>query len=160
MKYIELTQGYKTMVDDEDFEWLNQWKWHLKNTGKNLYAARGIWDNDRGNNRFIRMHRLIMGASGSIQVDHINRNTLDNRRCNLRLCDNAQNHWNSGVKRNNTSGFKGVDWLKKNKKWRARLHFHGKEVHIGCFKNKLDAALAYNEAALKYFGEFARLNKI
>lgn len=162
MKYIELTQNKKAIVDDDDFEYLNQWKWHIKNNGRKkvYYAVRGVWDNSRKNNRFIRMHREIMKASTNLQIDHINGNGLDNRKCNLRLCDNAQNHWNIKRSKNNTSGVRGIDWMKRKRKWRARIHYYGKEIHLGLFITPQEAARAYNQAALKYHGEFAYLNQI
>lgn len=162
MKYIELTQNKKAIVDDEDFEYLNQWKWHIKNNGRKkvYYAVRGIWDNERNNNRFVRMHREILKASKDLEIDHINGNGLDNRRCNLRICNGTQNKGNIKMWENNTSGYKGVGYMKKLKKWRARIHFENKEFHLGLFETPQDAARAYNQAALKYFGEFALLNQI
>ena len=103
------------------------------------------------------MHRSVLNPGLGKQVDHINRNKLDNRFANLRICSPSQNNWNCGVKRkNNTSGFKGVSKYKK--KWVATIQANREHIHIGYFKNKVKAAKAYNQAALKYHGEFAGLN--
>ena len=91
-------------------------------------------------------------------VDHINSDSLDNRRSNLRVCTVSQNNMNSAIGRNNKSGYKGVSWDKTNKKWRAGIKAKGKSVSLGSFNSKKDAARAYNEAAKKAYGEFAKLN--
>ena len=158
MKRIKLTQGKYTIVDNRDFKWLNQWKWHLRDTGKNLYAIRRDYSSKPP--KWVRMHRLIINAPDNFQVDHKNRNSLDNRRSNLRLCNNRQNHWNLLRKKKAISELKGVHWHKQNKIWRARINFYGKEINLGCYKDKYKAAIIYNKAATKYFGEFALLNKI
>lgn len=91
-------------------------------------------------------------------VDHINGDTLDNRRSNLRLCTVSGNNHNRMKSKNNTSGYKGVSWLKQNQKWRAYIKVNSKDKHLGCYLDKEDAARAYDKAAKEYFGEFARLN--
>lgn len=95
-----------------------------------------------------------------MQIDHIDRDTLYIHPDNLRLATNSQNQFNKGPQRNNTSGFKGVYWSEYHRNWRALIRADGKKKHLGCFTNKLDAARAYNEAALKYHGEYAYLNEI
>jgi hypothetical protein len=160
MKYILLTQGKRTMVDDEDFEWLSQWKWQyqVNSNGKhkyNGYAKRGI--------NSIRMHREIMERMvgkifSFIDVDHKNGDTLDNQRNNLRLADPFQQNQNSAKRRDNTSGCRGVNFFKPQQKWVARIQFMGKRISLGYFKNVKDAISAYKEASKKYFGEYARQN--
>ena len=90
------------------------------------------------------------------EVDHKNGNSLDNRFENLRLATGADNIKNQKKRKTNTSGFKGVSWDKKNKKWRARIQVNNKLIHLGCYNNKFYAALVYARAAKHYFGEFRR----
>jgi hypothetical protein len=93
-------------------------------------------------------------------VDHINGNGLDNRKSNLRLCERHENALNRVINYNNVSGYKGVSWFKPIKKWRAQIQYKKVVYYLGCFNKRIDAAKAYNAAALKYHGEFANLNKI
>lgn len=155
MKQIPLTRGQFALVDDSDFEWLNQYKWiaHLGSFGK-FYVLRR--PGPRGNRETIRMHRLICGATEGEQVDHKNGDTLDNRRSNLRSCSAAQNGWNRCVQRNNTSGFKGVTWHKRISMWQARIRIFSRRVHLGYFLTASAAGQAYKIAARKYHGKFAR----
>jgi len=155
MKEIQLTQGKVTLVDDEDFEYLNQWRWHVSNDN---YARRTIYNDKLFKALF--MHREIMKVSKGLLVDHINGNSLDNRKLNLRICTNSQNLRNRLKNINNTSGYKGVRLINSTKKWRAQIWLNSKYYHLGLFNNIKDAARAYNEAAVKYHGEFANLNKI
>lgn len=111
-------------------------------------------------NKMGLIHRLIMNASPDEYVDHINGDTTDNRRENLRICSNANNIQNSGVRKNNTSGYKGVWWNERNQCWQAQIRSKGKRIHVGNFKCKHEAAKAWNAAALKYHDEFAKLNEI
>ena len=94
------------------------------------------------------------------EVDHRNGNKLDNRKSNLRICSRSENQMNRGKQKNNTSGFKGVSQIKMNQKWVAYIKVNYKRIYIGCFLKKVDAARAYNMAALKYHGEFGLLNKV
>jgi len=110
------------------------------------------------------MHRLITNAKPGEIIDHINRNSLDNRKCNLRKCSNSQNQWNTVKQKNNKSGFKGVYWNKEKEKWQAQISFGkdavGKQVtfYLGRFDNVLEAAAAYDKKAKELHGKFARLN--
>lgn len=108
----------------------------------------------------IHMHRLILGLDSrdTRLCDHKNGNGLDNRRANLRIATTSQNLANRGKTRRNTSGYKGVMWFKRKRKWYARIRVSGKSVHLGYFDDPIDAAKAYDDAALKHFGEFAKTN--
>ncbi len=152
MKEIPLTQGKVAIVDDEDFEWLSQWKWHYHNMG---YAVRTT---ARPNQTHILMHREICGLHSSLEFDHINGNGLDNQRSNLRACTHSQNIQNSKVRKDSGSGFKGVFYLSKVHKWEACIRVNGKRKHLGRYLNPEMAACAYDDAAHEFFGEFARTN--
>ena len=154
MKKIPLTQGKFTIVDDGDFEYLKNFKWSFAKG----YAVRN--NKIKGNFRHLFMHRIILKPSPKMFTDHINHNKLDNRRCNLRECTMSQNLMNQKVSSVSTSGYKGVHFLKDRQKWQVEIMVFYKKIYLGQFDNKLDAALAYNKAALKYFGEFACLNEL
>lgn len=156
-KEIPLTQGKVALVDAEDFEYLNQWKWCAYYSGYTWYAMKKIRIAKK--EKDLKMHRLIVNPPDNMEVDHINGSGLDNRKENLRICTHSQNHMNSRRQSNNTSGYKGVCFYKRVKKWIAYIKYNKKRVHLGYFNAREDAALAYNEAARKYHGEFARLNK-
>jgi AP2 domain-containing protein/HNH endonuclease len=108
----------------------------------------------------VPLHRLIMNAPADKEVDHINGDTLDNRRCNLRICSHKENLRNQKLPKNSKSGYKGVTWYKRIKKWRSHIRLNKKQIHLGYFDDIKLAANAYNEAAIKYFGEFAKLNDL
>jgi hypothetical protein len=149
-KIIPLTRGKEAIVDDEDFEHLNQWKWGLDTDG---YAIRGIHIPRR--KTFI-MHREIMKTPKGMETDHINGNKLDNRKCNLRICTKSQNKMNISRQVDNMSGYKGVS--RHCADWQAQIGKDGIKIYLGIYKNKELAARAYDEAAKKLFGEYARLN--
>lgn len=134
MKFIKLTQNKKAMIDDVDFQYLNQWKWHYHHG----YAARTI------RNKKIYMHRIILDTPEGLDTDHINRNTLDNRRCNLRAVTHRKNIMNTGIRTDNTSDVKGVSWHKASKKWRAFVYSYGKQTHLGLYRSIKEAELARN----------------
>ncbi len=158
MKEIPLSKGLTAIVDEDDFERLNQFKWHIyKQNRNNLYAKTIVYKNKK--RIAIVMHRLLVQCEGKI-IDHISGDGLDNRRSNIRCCTRNQNAINRRININNLSGFKGVSWYKAAKKWRAQIQFKNIVYHLGCFEKRIDAARAYNEAAIKFHGEFANLNKI
>lgn len=160
MKKIKLTQGRFALVDDEDFEWLNQWKWSFSGHKgrKHGYAVRRIYPNGRYQKGIVMlMHRFIMDPPANMEVDHVDRNTTNCQRHNLRICSRFENMRNTS-KRENRSGFRGVYWYQSPKSWGARIVMNKKHIFLGLFENKEDAARSYDEAAKKYHKEFARLN--
>jgi len=169
MKEIELSQGKIAFVDDEDFDYLNQFKWCAVKTkasyGILWYAIRntpwikidGIWRHST-----IRMHRLILDVTDkSIFVDHADKNGINNQKNNLRICSNrSDNLANRNVSAGKTSKYLGVSFHKGTHKWRSRICRNGINHDLGYFINESDAALAYNNAAVKIHGQFASLNII
>lgn len=160
MKHIPLTQGKLTVVDDEDYEWLMQWKWNARrDRAGRWYAARAIPDlTKRHKQTAVLMHRVITNAPPDMWVDHKNHNALDNRRDNLRVCTPAGNSRNARIRSDNRSGYKGVGWHKKFNRWRARIIIDGRRHDVGHFRTPLEAALAYDRAAREHYGEFAHTN--
>jgi len=168
MKTIPLTQGKVAIVDDYDYEWLQQWKWHFAvpkpwfGSGKG-YARRHQLQPKKQN---IYMHREILRRVGEkefLHTDHINRNPLDNRRINLRPATRGANLINRPPDCNNTTGFKGVTLHRikgRSDKWRARIRVQGVLKSLGLFSALVEAAKVYNEAAFEYFGDFAYLNEV
>ncbi len=154
MKKILLTHGQFTLVDDEDYEWLNQWKWCAQFNPKtnSYYAVRSE------KNKVKIMSRVIMGEPKDLLVDHRDRNTLNNQRNNLRIATRSQNGRNSKKHRNNTLGFIGIFRKKGSKKWKAHISVNGKMIYLGMFCSKLEAAKRYDDEAKKIGGEFANLN--
>jgi len=155
MKEIPLTRGKVALVDDEDYELLNQWKWYAVKSHNCWYAQRTIYQGV--NNSYIKMHRLILNTPEGMQSDHINGNGLDNRRENLRVCTNTENCRNQKPQKH-SSIFKGVTLYKSRNKWVARIKVSRSSINLGIFNSELEAAQAYDKAAEKYFGEFARTN--
>lgn len=153
MRLIYLTQGQAAKVDDADYEWLCQWKWHAfyaPNT-RTYYAKRA----GPIPGHLVSMSRSLLGITDSkVQVDHRNGDTLDNQRDNLRVASNAQNTKNRKRHKNNTSGVKGVD--RHEGKWRARIMAGGKSLCLGHFNTAEEAHEAYKAKASELHGEFAR----
>lgn len=160
---ILLSQNKYTIVDLDDYEWLAKRKWWLK-TGRGGMYVWGPGDSDStGMTGRIWMHRVIMHVSDpALVVDHINGNTLDNRKINLRVCEQYQNCKNTSKRKNGISRYKGVSIkvLKNSVKWSAEIQSDGKSYYIGLFDTQELAAEAYNRYAIKYHGEFAKLNII
>lgn len=149
-----------TMVDDADFDWLNQWKWNLLSGHRTSYVTRKITDL-YGKPKAVYMHRLIMKAVSGVVVDHIDGHGLNNQRGNLRICTINENNKNMrkpshGV----TSKFKGVSWDSTRNKFQAHIHNNGFQKNLGRYDNEMCAANAYNESAKALHGKFARLNDI
>jgi hypothetical protein len=155
IKTISLTLGLVAIVDEADYERLRALKWGAQWSRGNFYAVHGDWELGRG----ISMHRLVIYAPGGMEVDHINGDTLDNRRENLRLATHEQNVRNRRIiSRNNSSGYKGVCFYKRLLRWGARIRFRGKNYHLGLFDSAQLAAQEYDKGARLFFGRFARTN--
>jgi len=152
-KLIPLTQGQFAMVDDDMFDELMKYKWYAnKYHSGDFYAKRALWEDNK--RKKIIMHRVIMNAPKEMVIDHINHNTLDNRKDNLRLCTIAENSQNSRTPKNNTSGYKGVSWHKPTNKYRSKITVNKKIHYLGSFDCPKEAHKAYCTAAKKYHGEF------
>lgn len=154
---IPLTRGYVALIDSEDYARVSSKKWYAATLRdeRYVYAFSG-----GGKAELFNMHRFVcgLGKGDKSQVDHINHNTLDNRRANLRLCSHGENQRHSRRQSNNRSGYKGVYWKPDHNRWLVEIRAEGKAIHIGYFTDKIAAAIAYDEAAKKYHGEFAFLN--
>lgn len=151
--------GYDVLIDEEDFELVMSRKWNTykKDIPKGrIYFICGQYNGK--NNDTIRLHRLIMKCKkndGKV-IDHINGNTLDNRKVNLRICTIGQNATNQAKRRSNTSGYKGVTWHKQDKLWQAQIMVNYKRIFLGLFEDPKEAHKAYCDASKKYHGEFGR----
>lgn len=160
-KLIPLSLGKFSIVDIDDYQWIVNWpyKWRCVSQKYTNYADThcGYFN---GKEVRISLHRMIMCVPDGMQVDHVNGDGLDNRRCNLRICTARQNCQNRTKNTKYSSKYKGAVWREQTKRWRCLMRINGKMTEIGTFKTELEAAKAYNEAAIKYFGEYARLNII
>jgi hypothetical protein len=160
-KAIPLTRDKFAIVDEADYGWLNQWKWcyaYGGYVGRSQYLGGG---RENAVTKTILMHRLIMNAPLFLHVDHVNRNTLDNRRENMRLVTNSQNMMNRIANVNFASSqYKGVSWHKTKQKWGVVIVKDKIRYNLGHFDDESKAALAYNAAAIKLFGPYARLNRV
>jgi len=163
MKKIPLTQGKFALVDDEDFEYLNQWKWifHKNKKDRTGYAIRSGYNKTTGKRTRIAMHRVLIKAVHPQICDHKNGNGLDNRKANLRLCDRFESVWNRKTfSRKKTPAIKGVTKVKDKKGipayWIARITYKGTRIYLGTFKTKKAAESAYKKRATELHKEFAK----
>jgi len=154
---IYLGEGKWVILDQQDYCRLSGFKWYVNGNGVNFYAFRNMVVGP-GLTRMKSMHRDIMNAPKGILVDHRNHDTLDNRSSNLRLATHSQNTCNRRKKKNGSSQFLGVYFNKEKSTWDSQIMHNGKKIWVGRFQTQIDAARAYDEAARKYHGEFARLN--
>lgn len=171
MKVIKLTRGLETKVSNRDFASLSRWKWQaIKSHSGKFYAVRNGLTKRNGKlgRHMIMMHRIIKNVEGltaKIEVDHKNKDTLDNQRGNLRLCSHKENMRNMGKKKKiNPKGshpiYKGLLWDEKRKVWHVYCRDGKSKRYVGAFASSKDAAIAYNRYAKKYHGKFASLNPI
>lgn len=153
MARVFLASGETVLVDKRMVPLVSKYKWYRNSKG---YAQCNWYDGTKYTTK--KMHRVILRTPNGTTVDHINGNKLDNRVRNLRLCNYSQNSANCKKYKNNTSGFKGVH--RSGKSWRAMIRVNYRLLSLGCFSAIEDAARAYNKAAKKYFGRFARVNQL
>jgi len=154
---IPLTQGQVAIVDADDYPLISQHKWHAQRCLHKYYALTNI-NLDNGSRTQISMHRMIMDAPKGLEVDHIDRNGLNNRRSNLRLATHAQNTRNQGKWKETASKYKGLSLDKRDMKWQVKVFYNGKYVTVGRFFDEEEAARAYDAKARELFGEFAHCN--
>lgn len=147
MKEIKISKEYSALVDDEDYEELSKYKWKISKSKTIIYAVSQIF-----------MHRLIMKTDKNESIDHIDHNSLNNTKSNLRIATDSQNRQNSNKQKNTTSKFKGVYWNKSTNLWQSNIFYDGKQHYLGRYKNEDDAGRAYDVEAKVQFGKFANLN--
>lgn len=157
MKTISLSNGQHALVDDADFDRVSAKKWYAKRAGKSTHYALSTNGIDkRGYPKIVRMHHFVLGVASV--VDHKDGNGLNNQRDNLRPCAKFQNQGNLGTPAHNTSGYKGVYRHSNGRAWIANISQNNRCVYLGIFYDPVEAAKSYDEAARKYFGEFAKTN--
>jgi hypothetical protein len=154
VSYITLTQGYEAVIDTADVPLLEGWNWQAGVDENTVYAMRNARSNGRW--RKIQMHRVLLNDPDGLVVDHIDGDGLNNRRANLRAVTTQQNAFNQRAAKGNTSGFKGVTWIKQGKKWQASIKLNGKSRHLGRFATAEEAHDAYVKASAELHGEFGR----
>lgn len=149
---IMLSDGSIAIIDKEDVPKVSGVNWW------GLRCKNGVYAQAKVDGKRVYLHRVIADATPGLEADHRDRNTLNCRRKNLRVVTHAQNQRNMSRPKNNTSGFKGVGWIKRAGCWCARIHHNGKEISLGCFHNPADAALAYDAASRRLHGEYGATN--
>lgn len=159
-RLVQLTHGQWAVVDDDVYPAVAQWKWQAIRGPLGCWYARRAHYHDDGRIEYRLMHREILGLIDGPMVDHRDGNCLNNRRSNLRACSHLQNSRNTKLNQRNKSGFKGVSWSTAAGKWRASLCINKRQTHLGVFECAEDAARAYDAAAAREFGEFARTNRL
>ena len=154
---IPLGEGEFSIVSPNDYYLVRNFNWYLGSNGREFYAFRNV-KNGPGKTKMVSMHRQIMDFPKGLLVDHRNGDTLDNRRSNLRPATHAQNMHNCRKMKNTSSQYRGVSFVKERGLFASQITNKGKRISLGRYKSEIDAARAYDAAARKYFGEFARLN--
>lgn len=151
MRHIRVSENKFTLVDDEDFDWVQKHNWVITKAG---YVGLSNGDGSFG----VLLHRAILRAKSNEIVDHKDGNKLNNQKCNIRICTKSQNQMNRGVSKKKSIRYKGV--YASGKKFTSYICMNGIVYYLGTFDNKIDAAKAYNDMATKLHGEFAKLNVI
>lgn len=156
-----LTQNRIALVDDEDYDRIAELKWHAHNMHNSGIFYAGHFFKINGKYKYAHMHTFILNRIGiKTIIYHKDGNGLNNQKENLRICSSSDNSKNKRQSITSKSKYKGVYLIRKSGMYRARIQVDGKRLHLGCFVNQIDACIAYNNAALKYFGEFALINEI
>lgn len=157
-------RGLIALVDDEDYDWLMRWGWYALKDHKTFYAVRRPHQpvlNRIDRRPIIRMHRIVMeryhGKFNNLVIDHVNKNGLDNRKENLRICSISQNSMNSIASKRKHKGYRGVQ--DRGGYYEVKIRYSGKRHYLGTFKDVKDAVKCYDDAAIKHHGEFAVLNR-
>lgn len=152
--------NHVVLIDDDDYDKVINYTWCIfKPSGsKSFYVGTNIKKD--GKFKIQTLHRIILNYYSDKFIDHINHNTLDNRKCNLRICTNLENQRNQVPRNKESSKYKGVHKPKRENKYIAQIKINGVNIPLGRHAKEVDAAKSYNEAAIKYFGEFALLNNI
>lgn len=148
------SSGKKFILDKSDYNLVKDYCWYISNQG---YVVTSATDNT---GKRIRMHRLLFNNCDGMEIDHINHDTTDNRRSNLRIVNRSQNNTNKGLRKHNTSGCTGVSWHSKREQWYSRINVNKKTIFLGWFNDYDEAVKARKEAEEKYFGEYSYDNSI
>ena len=162
MKIVQI-QGYSVMIDDEDYSIVQQHKWYVDSAikrGKVYFFYNDCYckpDGQRSTHHMF-LHRIIMHTPTGLVTDHIDGNTLNCQKSNMRICTQDENNKNIKMPKTNTSGYKGVSWHKGHKKWRADIHVKGHQISLGIYDSPEDAYKVYCEAKKKYHGPYGRIN--
>ena len=154
-----MTQPQYAKVDPADYKRLRGYEWFAKKARKSFYARGCVADSKTAKGKTTYMHQKILEVPQGLVVDHINHDGMDNRRANLRAATRAQNIRNrKKFAKSSGSKYKGIYFRKNTRKWEVLITFERKKIFLGCFRSEIDAAKAYDRAAMKYHGEFASLN--
>lgn len=148
--FVVLTKGYESMIDLADVDLISRWRWSAVEMRAGAYARR----NRLG--KSVPLHRFLMGEPDGLCIDHINGNTLDNRRSNLRVATVAQNGWNARKRTDNSTGARGVSHHPRDRRFHANIRSNGRKVFLGSFASLEEASVAYEHAARQLRGEFVR----
>lgn len=157
---LELSKGYYCLIDEGDLERVSAYNWFVIVSRNHVYASTNMWAN--GKRRTVKLHRWLMGCTweDTKLVDHIDGDTLNNTKSNLRIVSKQQNNTNSKVRKDSRSGFKGVFVTRREDRWEARIRINGRQVYLGTFDSPQLAALCYDENATHLWGEHAKTNKM